>query len=440
MLRFFNTSRSSRAIAFMTAVIVGGIAGDACIGTVQAQTLGLSALTTFGSNGWLAPGANSYLTLPTGRTERGLAYNPVTQNLVLVSRVNVSGTSNNIVILNGTTGSVIKTMNPSGIVTTTGSQTFSINQAGVSSDGKIYVANLATGTQTLRVYSWDSESSLLAPAVPFQWTIPANSTTSSGTGAYRFGDSFDVYGSGTDVKFAAAGGTTGTTGGLGTSFRNNGNFLVGTTDTTNTFTLFKGMANTGTSSNNYRLSLSYVDADTLIGMEGGAAKLTDFVLSSGTQQGVNATVISSIQSGTAALGGTSQYKIIDYTVMGSKSYLAALRTGDTVSGVGGNIVDVYDITATMTQLSGTSPVLVASLSVTTGTNANPDGTGQLAWGAVTYDSVNQIYSAPLYALNTNNGIQAMVFAVPEPTTTAVALACGAGLVALMRRRGRRQNS
>jgi hypothetical protein len=432
MSRFAHAFGTSRAIAFVTGAIVAAMTSDAFIGTVHAQTLGLSALTTFGSNGWLAPGANAYLTPPTGRTERGLAYNPVTKNLVLVSRANVSGTGNNIVILNGTTGSVDKLMNANGI----SGGTFQINMAGVSSDGKIYVGNLATGGGAFKVYSWDGESSLVAPTVPFQWTVPANSTTSSGTGAYRFGDAFDVYGSGTNVQFAAAGTTTGTTGGLGTGFRNNGNFLVGTTDTTNTFTLFKGMANTGTNANNYRLSLSYVDADTLIGMEGGAAKLTDFIFSSGTQQGVNATVISSIQSGTAALGGTSQYKIVDYTVMGSKSYLAALRTGDTVSGVGANIVDVYDITATMTQLSGTSPVLVASLSVTTGTNANPDGSGQLAWGAVTYEPVNQIYSAPLYALNTNNGIQAMVFAVPEPSTTAVVACCSAGLAALMLRRRR----
>jgi hypothetical protein len=45
----------------------------------------------------------------------------------------------------------------------------------------------------------------------------------------------------------------------------------------------------------------------------------------------------------------------------------------------------------------------------------------------------------LYAMNTHNGIQAFQI-VPEPTTTGVALACGAGLAALMRRRVRRQNS
>lgn len=419
----------------MTAAIVAAMVSDASIATVQAQQLGLRALTTFGSNGWLAPGANSYLTPPSGRTERGLAYNPVTKNLVLVSRANVSGTSNNIVILNGTTGSVVKTMDPSGI----SGGTFQVNMAGVSGDGKIFVGNLATGGGSFKVYSWDGESSLVAPTVPFQWTVPANSTTSSGTGAYRFGDAFDVYGSGASIQFATAGTTTGTTGGLGTGFRNNGNFLVGTTNTTNTFTLFKGITNTGTSANNYRLSLSYVDADTLIGMEGGAAKLTDFTFSSGTQQGVNATVISSIQSGAASLGGTLQYKIIDYTVMGSKSYLAALRTGDTTTAVGANIVDVYDITSTMTQLSGTNPVLVASLSVTTGSNANPDGTGQIAWGEVTYEPVNQIYSAPLYALNTNNGVQAMVFAVPEPSTVTAAGVCTAGLAMLMLRRRRVQD-
>lgn len=417
----------------MTALIVGGIAGDAGVGTARAQTLGLSPLTTFGSNGWLAPGSIPNL-VSSGNTERGLAYNPVTKNLVLPSRA--SGT--NVVILNGTTGAVSGTLSSAGI-TSTGA-TLSINQAGVSGDGRIYVSNLAVGGNTLRLYSWDSETSVSAPTQPFTWTVPANSTTSSGTGAYRFGDAFDVYGSGTSVQFAVAGQSSGTTGGLGTSFRNNGNFLVGTTDTTNTFTLFKGLANTGTTTNNYRLSLSYVDADTLVGMEGGAAKLTDFIFSSGTQQGVNATVISSIQSGTAALGSTTQYRIIDYVAMGSKSYLAALRTGDSTTGVGANIIDVYDVTSAITQLSGTNPVLVSSLTVTTGTFVNGNGTGQIAWGEVTYEPVNQIYSAPLYALNTNNGVQAMVFAVPEPSTTAVVACCTIGLTGLMLRRRNGQNS
>jgi len=419
----------------MTAVIVAGIASDACVGTVHAQPLGLSALTTFGSNGWLAPGSNTYLD-STSSTQRGLAYNPVTKNVVLVSRTNtsVTGLTNNIVILNGTTGTVSGTLNSSGV----SGGTFTLNMAGVSGDGKIYAANLAIANGALKVYSWDSESSTSAPNVPFQWTVPANSTGTSGTGAYRFGDAFDVYGSGNSIQFAAAGQSTGTTGGLGPSFRNNGNFLVGTTDTTNAFTLFKGIANTGTSTNNYRLSLSYVDADTLIGMEGGAAKYTDFVFSSGTQQGANATVISSIQSGAAALGSTSEYRIVDYVAMGPKSYLAALRTGNAGTGVGGNIVDVYDITSAITQLSGTNPVLVASLSVTTGTFVNGNGTGQIAWGEVTYEPNNQIYSAPLYALNTNNGVQAMVFAVPEPSTTLAAGICTVGLAGLMLR-GRRRS-
>lgn len=425
---------SSRAPAFLAAAIVAGMAGDACIGTVQAQSLGLSPLTTFGSNGWLAPGSIAYL--GTVNNERGLAYNPATKNLVLVSRASVSGTATNIVVLNGTTGSIVKLMNADGI----SGGTFTVNMAGVSSDGQIYVGNLATGGGSFKVYSWDGESSLVPPSVPFQWSVPANSTTSSGTGAYRFGDSFDVYGSGASVQFAVAGQSTGTTGGLGTSFRNNGNFLVGTTNTTNTFTLFKGMANTGTTTNNYRSSLSYVDADTLIGMEGGAAKYTDFIVSSGTQQGVNATVVSSIQQGTAPLGSTAQYKIIDFVAMGSKSYLAAMRAGDSATGVGANIVDVYDITSAITQLSGTNPVLVASLNVTTGTVANTNNTGQIAWGEVTFDPVTQIYSAPLYALNTNNGVQAMVFTVPEPSTTLAAAGCTAGLVVLMFRRRRVQDA
>ena len=75
---------------------------------------------------------------------------------------------------------------------------------------------------------------------------------------------------------------------------------------------------------------------------------------------------------------------------------------------------------------------IQSINLTTSTNANGNAIGGIAYGEVNG-------TPTIYALSTNNGIQALQI-VPEPTTTAVALACGAGLVALMRRRGRRQNS
>ena len=114
--------------AISVAAIVTVMAGHPGRGTAFGQSIGIATMAGFGSNGWLAPGSIAYL--GTANNERGLAYNPVTNNLVLVSRANVSGTANNIVILNGTTGSLLKTMNPTGI----SGGTFSINMAGVGAD------------------------------------------------------------------------------------------------------------------------------------------------------------------------------------------------------------------------------------------------------------------------------------------------------------------
>ena len=61
----------------------------------------LTANAGFGTNGWLAPGSSSYL--GTANNERGMAYNPATGNLVLVSRAG----GNNVRILSGSTGAEI---------------------------------------------------------------------------------------------------------------------------------------------------------------------------------------------------------------------------------------------------------------------------------------------------------------------------------------------
>jgi len=427
--------------AISVAALVTALAGHPGRGVAFGQSIGLTALTTFGSNGWLAPGSNVYLDSVSG-LQRGLAYNPVTKNVVLVSRTNTSvvGNTNNIVILNGTTGVVSGTLNPSGI---TGG-TFPINMAGVDADGSVYVGNLALGGGPFKVYKWNSESTTSAPTVAFQWNVPSNSTTTSGTGAYRFGDAFDVYGSGASTRFAAAGTSTGTTGGLGTSFRNNANFLVGSTDLSNKFALYKGIVGTGTTTNNYRVSLSFVDQDTVMGTEGDWVRVTDYVTDNfatvtGTQQGpTNSTLISSIRSGSAALGGTTEYRVLDYLSMGGKQYLAILRTGNAGTGAGANAVNVYDISTQITQTTGTNPTLVATLDLTTTEFTNGNASGQVAWGDISIQD-GFWFSAPLYVLNTNNGIQAMIFTVPEPSTWAM-LATGvvASAGVFMRRRSRRR--
>lgn len=348
----------------------------------------LSAITTFGSNGWLSPGSIAYL--GTAGLERGLAYNPATKNLVLVSRANVSGTSNNIVILNGTTGSVIKTMNPSGI----SGGTFTVNMAGVGTDGTILVGNLTGQSATpgvFKVYSWVSESSTSAPTTAFSATM-SNATL-------RFGDAFDVYGAGASATFVTAGG--GATG-------SNSVFASGLLNGSNTFTRYPSIPLTSTASNDYRLSLAYVDADTIVGNQGTSAKITDF--------GVSATV-----TGSVALGAAQ--RPLDYAVIGGKSVLAVIDTNSAQ-------VQVFDVT------TPSAATLLASLNNTTGSlTANGNGTGQLAWGDINGDV------ATLYAMSSNQGIQAMTFIVPEPSTTLAAGVCTVGLAGLMLRgRRRRQDA
>ena len=79
-----------------------------------------------------------------------------------------------------------------------------------------------------------------------------------------------------------------------------------------------------------------------------------------------------------------------------------------------------------------APLWIASRNNTTGTlAANGNGTGELAWGPE-IDNGDGTFSANLYALSSNQGIQAFIVTVPEPNSLALA-ALGFGLVALLRR-------
>jgi len=123
-----------RTVCLLAAgVAVLSLSGSWC-SKANAQTL--SPLTTFGSNGWLAPGSNAYL--GSANNERGLGWNPVTKNIVLPSR----NGGNFVAILNGTTGIVSGTLNTTGV----SGGTLAMMGAGVSSDGAIYVPNLSSGT------------------------------------------------------------------------------------------------------------------------------------------------------------------------------------------------------------------------------------------------------------------------------------------------------
>ena len=365
----------------------------ATTGTHAASSL--MALETFGTSGWLAPGSNPHIT--PSNSERGLGWNPVTKNLVLPSR---SG-GNFVAILDGRTGAVNKTLDTTGV----SGGTLSMMGAGVSSDGAIFVANLQSGSSSLspfKIYKWNSENDTSPPTVAFSKVNPQ--TTS---GAFRYADSFDVHGSGSDVIFAAAGTTTsGTTGGL----PNNSNFMIGKLDGTNTSTIYRNITGTLNSSNDYRLGLRFVDADTVIGSQGTNARLTDFSVTTDEMTSTGATLIGSISVGAAE-------RALDYTVINGTALLATINSNS-------SLMSVYDITdLANVQLLATGSTYTGFLT------PNANATGGVQWGEM-LSPTSQI----VYGMSTNQGIQAMVFTlVPEPSTVVLGALGVLGLVVRRRR-------
>ncbi len=357
-------------------VAVLSLSGSWC-SKANAQTL--SALTTFGSNGWIAPGTNPYVT--TGNNERGMGWNPVTKNIVLPSR---SG-GNFVAIINGTTGIVTGTLNTTGV----SGGTLAMMGAGVSADGAIYVPNLQSGSSALspfKIYGWTSENDTAAPTVVFSQVNPPTTT-----GGWRFGDAFDVYGSGTVAKFASAGSTTGTS----NSLANNGNFMIGQLDGSNANTIYRAIPNTLTASNDYRLSVAFVDADTIIGNQGASAKITDFVAAT-TLSNTGAIITGSVTI-------TAADRPLDYTVINGQALMAVVNTNSA-------LISIYDITN-----PAAATLLTTGSTVSGVLTGNANATGGLQWGEMLTPT-----SQVLYAMSTNQGIQAMVFqAVPEPSTYAM---------------------
>lgn len=351
------------------------------LGSTAAAQATLTPLATFGVGGWIAPGTHPYVS--TGNTERGLAYNPTTGNLILVARQNVSGVSNNVRVLSGATGADLVGLNNTGF----SGGTFLVNMVDVDESGAIYVGNLSTAIATpFKVYKWDSEATGVS--------TPSTVAYNAAPGITRLGDSFAVTGGSmlNPAKFAVA----------GSNNVNASNFAVGTLDGSNVGTAFLSVPGTTTSSNDYRLGLTFVDGDTLIGNQGaagGPARMTTFDTTLAT-----ATVDASIPIGAASR------RPIDYVEMLGRPLLATI---DTVT----SQVTVLDLT------NPTAPVVLAQANNTTGPlTANGNATGSVCWGMVIGNM------ATLYAMSTNQGIQAFQF-VLNPIASALPYGSGCdGLV------------
>jgi hypothetical protein len=383
--------KRGRLVAVALVVALSGLAGSA-----HAVTISMQALTTFGSNGWLPPasfpGDGGVVSTGTGDRIRSVAFNPVSGNLLYAS-----GTS--LYSMSATSGSVITQLSNSGVTvgTSSGGISRTLGTVAVTSDGIIYGSNLSANTSTTdyKVYRWASEAA----------TPTTHYAGNAGLPGARVGDNLAVNGSDSTGMLAAGFSNNPTVAG-------NNSF---TTVTTGGVATVGAVSYTGGAAGDFRLGISFANANTVLGAQGGSAsariRAVSFVGTTG----------SLISSGTPVAPGTER-GLLYFTAYGTP----LLATQEWGSGVTTNTVRLYDATSL---LSTGSLGLIQSINLTTGTNANSNAIGDLAYGMVGG-------TPTIYALSTNNGIQAFQI-VPEPSTTVVVAGCTAGLAALMlRRRGR----
>lgn len=173
-----------------------------------AATLTLTAVTntTQASRVWtLRPGERSYL--GDLNTERGLAYNPATENLLLASRQ----PAERIVVLNASSGAEKHFLDMTGIPASTpgslvslGMHTLSVNSIGVSDDGAVFATSLTPNASTypLAIYRWATDGMSSVPSTVFS-SDPATAVQSG----LRWGDSVAVRGAGADTQILLAPGS-----------------------------------------------------------------------------------------------------------------------------------------------------------------------------------------------------------------------------------------
>ncbi len=351
--------------------------------TLSAIFLALSAAPTFAQ--WtldplwtLTPGDRSYLPAVGDNNQRGLGYNPATGNLLLVSRTGGLFVHKIDALTGADLGSSLNTAGITG-------GTFALNMLRVADDGAIYGANLTTDANTspLKVYRWADENA--APVLVFSGDPSSNDTTLYGTAHNRrFGDNFDVRGSGsgTEILLASRAGKAAT--------------ILTTADGVN-FT--SNYVVTDAPAASMGLGVAFGNGNTFYGDATGTATI-QVTYNVGTASGaVSATYGSALPTAVGPIGFDPANNLL------AGVSLNATPNKDTLV-----LVDISTGAAVL-QDTKTYPLDAA--------NGNGVGSVEFANGK-------------LYALDANNGIMAFSV-VPEPATVAL-LGIGAAALALASRR------
>jgi hypothetical protein len=303
-------------------------------------------------------GSRPYIT--TGNTERGMAYNSVSNHVLVVSRTG----SVDIHVLDGDTGADLWTMNaPSDIVTGSNPGGFRLNMVDVADDGVVYAANLTTGasdTFPFTIYRWDDDGTNSLPVVAF----------TGGLNGERYGDNLTVRGSGVDTQIIAASR-------FGTAVT-----IFTTADGINFFPTTIDYLDAAPG--NFGLGVAFGEGNTFWGKALGEAttlRHVDFDLGSGT--------------GTILQSYTNFSTLVAAIAVNTSSNMLAGLSFETPDNV-----RLYDLSDT------NNPVLIDQDFFPTD-NSNINGTGAIAFAG-----------DRIYALDSNNGILALKLNVGTSTGEA----------------------
>jgi hypothetical protein len=311
----------------------------------------------------LAPGSRQYLTVASLPNERGLAYNPISGHVLLVSR-----TSPMVYVLDGSTGADLWTLNKTG-VTGGYSANYYLLMVGAANDGAVYAGNLTLSGNTIafKLYRWANDSSSTVPTVAYSGDPGAGNSQ-------RWGDTLDVRGAGTNTQVI-----------IGSRSGNVVAVLTTTDGTTFTSHLIT-VADAPTGA--FGLGIAFGAGNTFWGKATSQnLRQVSFDPAAGTGATIRTHADPAFPGSVAPLGVSTDLNL-----------LGGINVGAT-----GNSFRLYDLTAT----NGT-PVFITSTDFAT----DNDNTGTGA-GAVDFSGDR------VYALGANNGIIALQIIPAVVNTTPV---------------------
>ncbi|HMO87479.1 MAG TPA: DUF4623 domain-containing protein, partial [Lacipirellulaceae bacterium] len=328
-----------------------------------------------------------------GNLERGLAYNPVTGNLILISRNDAAGPGMSLRILDGQTGADKGMLNQGTDIITGGA--FTRNMVGIADDGAIYMANLTldTNTSPFKVYRWANES-----ATP---TVAFSGQPNGLLAGARLGDSFDVIGSGATTRLVAGYGNSPNVAG------NNSFAIFDTNDNGLTFSAQHiTIASNPPEAGDFRLGITFTDRDTVIGKQGNNTGDPLSVVRKVSISGSTGTLVSSFDSDGQTL------RAMDYAVVDGRPLLAILECSADQSAAARARIFIYDISDLSKPIAERKIQEGSNLPIVDPENGpnqfgNGNGTGQVKFGAINGNI------ATIYAMSTNNGIQAFQLTLDE---------------------------